>query len=268
MSLLPLVLSLLVACWGDNAYIVEGTVVEVRGAREVVVDHGPIKGLMGPMVMPFTVADGVDTGALRPGDRIIARLMLEENGSSLDRIRVTGYEPPPAVAPQAPLPLRVGEVLSTFRLQREDGSELILGEGQAGPVLFTFLYTRCPMPEFCPLTVNRLQAVQKALEGLAPAARLVAITLDPAHDTPEVLAAFAQQVGADPARWTFAVAGPDDLRRLAALAALQVNPGADGAIEHGTRWLVLDEKAQLVARYDDQNLPIADVVKALGAASP
>jgi protein SCO1/2 len=254
----------LASCWGDNAYIVEGTVVEVNAPHEVVVAHEEIKGLMGAMTMPFQVHDPGLIAALEPGDRITARLMLEQDGSYLSRIRVTGKGPVPAPMDMGVAPLRPGQVLPATPLVAEDGSALVVGEGQGIGTAVAFLYTRCPLPEFCPALVARFQALQ---EQVGTDARLVAVTIDPEHDTREVLAAFASNVGARPETWRFARAEGGAQGDLAARAALSVSRDT-GEIVHSSRLLVLDREGRLVERYDDNRWSLDRVAEQLRTGAP
>lgn len=258
------VLALLAACWGDNAYIVEGTVVEVDGDRQVVVAHEEIKGLMGPMTMPFEVRDPTLLDGVVPGDRIYARLMVEQDGSWLERIRVTGKGPIPETPDLGVAPLRPGEVLPRTELVAEDGSPIAVGEGQGKGTAVAFLYTRCPLPEFCPALVARFQALQ---EKIGTDARLVAVTLDPEHDTLEVLAGFGKTANAKPETWRFARAEGEALKDLAARAALSYVP-ENGEIVHGSRMLVLDADGRLVERYDDNRWPLDRVAEQLRTGGP
>jgi protein SCO1/2 len=253
----------LVACWGDNAYIVTGTVVEVNGTGEVVVAHEAIDGLMGAMTMPFDVRDPALLEDVVPGDRIVARLMIEQEGSYLAKIRVTGKGLLPDVAPSGG-PLRPGQVLVGVEVALSDGATVTVGAGQDRPTAVTFVYTRCPMPEFCPAIVGRFQALQARV---GPEVRLLAITLDPAYDTPEVLAAFASTSGADPRVWVFGRLEPAALEALAASASLPVDR-ASAEIVHGLRLLVLDRDGRLVERYDDARWPLDRVVEQLTTGAP
>ena len=72
-------LVLLAGCWGSNAYIVEGTVVEVRPPSEVVLDHHEVPGLMPEMTMPFTVKDPSLLDGLEPGINDLARKAVKLN---------------------------------------------------------------------------------------------------------------------------------------------------------------------------------------------
>lgn len=254
----------LAGCWGDNAYIVEGTVVSVNGTHEVVIDHEEVKGLMGPMTMPFAVRDASLLDGLVPGDKVTARLMIEQDGSYLTRVRVTGKGPVPEAAVASVAPLRAGAVLPRIELEAEDGATLVIGEGQGIGTAVAFLYTRCPLPEFCPALVARFQALQ---DVVGTDARLVAVTLDPEHDTREVLAAFAAGARARSETWRFGRLDQEALEALAGRAALGVVRG-EGEIVHGTRLLVLDRDGRLVERYDDNRWPLDRVAEQLRTGKP
>jgi protein SCO1/2 len=252
-------------CWGENAYIVEGTVLDVRAPNEVVVDHERIEGLMGPMVMSFDVADPQMTKELKRGDRIIARLMMLEEGPELDKIRVTGHSALPAPKPPAgPVPVRVGEVLPRVEVSMHSGETWVLGEGQGKPTVLTYLYTTCPFPEFCPASILRLQSLQQAV---GPDVRLVALTIDPAGDTLETLATFAETVGAKADRWQFARITGEPFRDLAMHGGLSMMEDG-GEVLHSLRWLVMDAEGRLIERYDDNNWPEARVVQQLRTGEP
>lgn len=259
----PLVTVLLSGCWGSNAYILEGTVLEVRDG-EVVVDHDEVYGLMGPMVMPFRVTRPDLAADLKPGDRIVARLMVEARGGYLDKVRVTGHTPLPPPQADGAAPVRPGQTFPRVEVPVTGSETWVIGEGQPSPTVLTFVYTRCPMPEFCPMVVSRLQALQDAV---GDGARLLAVTLDPAHDTLEVLSAYGEQAGARTPVWRFGRLESDSLQALALRAALPVSPSGDDIV-HGLRWLVLDSRGRLVERYDDNAWPLERVVRQLRTGGP
>lgn len=229
------------------------------------IDHQDIPGLMAAMVMPFDVADAEMLAGVVPGDRVIARYELGEDGGRITRLRVAGHGPAPTLA-TGPVPLRAGERMPSTPLALHDGTTLVLGPEQTERVALTFVYTRCPVPEFCPAIVARLQALQQAL-GDAEGARIVAVTLDPAYDTREVLAAWAGTVGAGP-RWTFARLEEPGLSDLAMRAGLPVLKQENAEIAHGVRLLVLDRGGALIERYDDTRFPLDRVVRQLTTGGP
>lgn len=263
----PLV-ALLLACWGERAYIVEGTVVEVTRPTEIVLDHEEIAGLMGPMIMPFEVVDASLTEGLQPGHRVVARFeLLEGTGGVLTKLRITGKGAAPAKVERGPEPVRSGGTLPALTVPSTAG-DLVLGPEQAERLAVTFLYTRCPIPEFCPAVVLRMQALQ---EQIGPGQRILAITLDPAHDSLEVLREFGEASGADPARWAFGRLPPDQLADLALRAGLPIvqdGGGNLGEIVHGLRLLVVDRGGRLIERYDDNAWPLDRVVSQLSTGGP
>jgi protein SCO1/2 len=83
--------------------------------------------------------------------------------------------------------------------------------------LVTFVYTRCPLPEFCPLVTQRLRDVQDEIAreaALTARVRVLSVTLDPEFDTPDVLAAYGRAHGADPARWRYATGSASEIATL------------------------------------------------------
>jgi protein SCO1/2 len=255
---------LTIACGANPVYIVEGTVVEVRPPDSVVLDHEEIPGFMAAMVMPFDVADPASLAELSPGDRVVARFEVSSRGSRLTQIRVTAEGSAPEVA-EGPTPLRVGDVMPALTLPTHDGSTIALGPEQPDRVALTFIYTRCPEPAFCPAMFARLQALDAALSDAA-GVRLVAVTLDPDHDTPDVLAAHAAKLGLTQ---RFALVRAPDLEALAMRAGLPV-VRTEGSIEiaHGLRLLVLDRGGKLLERYDDARFPLDRVVTQLRTGAP
>ncbi len=253
----------LAACWGQNAYIVEGTVVEVSSPTEIVLDHGNVPGLMGPMVMPF-VLDAAITPPLRPGDRVVGRMAIEDGRAHLVKVRVTGFTAPAEPDPSDVVPVRPGQLFPRTEIPAADGSTWVVGSGQPGPTVLTFLYTTCPLPAFCPLTVAHLQALQPKLPA---GARQIAVTVDPERDTLELLAAYGTNVGVQPDRWGLGRLEPAALADLARRSGLSVVRENDGIV-HALRWLVLDAEGRLIERYDDNAFPMDRVLQQLTTGGP
>lgn len=232
---------------GSNTFIVEGVVVEIKDA-EVVIDHEDIEGLMPAMVMGFRVEEGAMPSNLRPGHRVIARYLQDGPKSRLNKIRITGEAPVPKLVTA---PVRPGEVWPGLDVPVATGGTVRLGEGQTERILLTFIYTRCPLPEACPAIVARYQAVQERIAD-AEGVQLLAITLDPEHDTLPVLKTYAEDVGAGP-KWALGRVEPDVLAELAKRAGMNVMQKPDDAdqILHSLRILVIDRGGALIERYDD-----------------
>jgi protein SCO1/2 len=254
----------LLACWGEHAYIVEGTVVEVHAPVEVVLDHKEVQGLMGPMIMPFEVAQPSLLEGLEPGHQVVARFELGNMGGKLTKLRITGKVAPPKARTDGPNPVWPGRTMPTLDLPIAPQGSVTIGEGAGRRMLVSFLYTRCPLPEYCPAVVARLLALQ---EAMAAQAHLVTVTLDPEHDDLTTLLEFSEKVGADPTRWSFARLEQAPLGDLLSRAALPVTREGE-LVQHGLRLLVIDEDGTLIERYDDNRWPMDRVLAQLATGLP
>ncbi len=156
----------------------------------IVVAHDAVDGLMPAMSMAFGTA--TDSPAVRDGDRIRATLVLSGTTSWLEDVRIT--VPGGAVGMRGPAAGRAmpGAVVPDLPLVDQVGTGVSLRDFAGRVVVVTFIYTRCPLPTFCPLMVAHLEHVRRRAndDGLGDRLALVGVTLDPVHDTPAVLHAY------------------------------------------------------------------------------
>ncbi len=257
-----LILTLACTLPAGETYPLTGTVLEVH-EHSVLVDHEAVEGLMGPMAMAFD-AEPALLRELEPGDEIRALLLVSKGSYRLAGLEVTGHHPLRRSDLPPPAPLRAGEVLPALSMPTTSGT-WTLGADQGTPTALTFLFTTCPDPEACPLLATKLAALQARVAGRA---RILAVTLDPDHDSLEVLAAWGGHYGADPDTWAFGRLELDPLTGL--LARAGVNRLRDeGPIAHNLALLVLDAKGRLVLDARDNNWDPDTVAAALtGVADP
>lgn len=204
-------LALSIAC----APRVEGRRYEIRGQvlavspprREIVVRHEDIPGFMPAMTMPFAVKDEGLLEGRTPGDLVLGTLVVTDTSAWLERLTKTGFEPvvspPPVVAPGA---LALDDLVPEATFVDTLGKTRRFAEWRGHAVALTFVFTRCPLPDFCPAldrSFARLQERVKADPVLREKARLLTVSFDPEHDTPKVLEMHASRLGADPALWVF-----------------------------------------------------------------
>ncbi|MEO7271156.1 MAG: SCO family protein [Vicinamibacterales bacterium] len=270
-SLLALTLT---ACARPPAYDLRGQIVVVDPARqELTIKHGDIKGFMPGMTMAFKVREAAMMSGKSVGDLVSATLVIEENQGYLTRVEVTGHEPltePPPALPGAAM-LEPGASLREVRLVDQDGTARQLSGWQGQALALTFIYTRCPMPDFCPLLDRHFAAVQQEVASspdLDGRVHLVSVTMDPGYDTPPVLLEHARRVGARPDRWTFATGEPADLTRLGAQLGLSILPpeASSSAIIHNLRTAVIDPSGRLTTILSGNDWRPADLVKELRRA--
>jgi protein SCO1/2 len=251
-----------------------GVVKEVRAAKsEVVVRHEEIPGYMMAMTMPFTVREPQLLGPLQPGDRISFRLRVTEREDWIDQIKVLSSGPPPAPEPPpaGPTldPFQPGDPLPDLTFIDERGRPLRLAEFRGQALAFTFIYTRCPLPKFCPLLSQKFRAVQTILAADATAPRnwrLLSLTIDPTHDTPEALRQYATAQQVDPEHWCFATGELRDLTVLALRCGVSFWE-ADGTIVHNVRTVLVDPSGRVVRVIAENEWTPEEVARELRAAA-
>ncbi len=259
-------------------YELKGQILEVRTDRdEVVIRHEDIKGFMPGMTMPFKVRPASLLEGRKSGELVTATLVIEEVDAYLTTLTSTGEAPLPesTATPEAPKVLQPGQVIPDAALVDQDGAPALLSSFKGHPTALTFIYTRCPIPDFCPLMDRNFQAIQAAIKR-TPAlanARLLTITLDPAYDTPPVLKAYAKMRGADPAIWSFLTGEPTELATFGEQFGLYIEHDATSSINviHNLRTAVIDPAGRVVAIHNGNAWTtaelLADLTKAAAASA-
>jgi protein SCO1/2 len=210
---------------------------------EVVVDHEAIPGFMGAMTMPYKLKDPSILSELHPGDVITADILVSQNPDAdilLDHIVVIAQGKPdykPTVLYHVPAP---GDQVPEFKLINQDGHAIRLSQFRGKAVLITFIYTRCPLPEFCPLVTRNFAAINQQLAAnpaLYANTHLLSVSFDPEHDTPQRLRAFgAQYIGSDAksafTHWDFAVGAQAESFEMAKYFDVGITKGDNDTINH------------------------------------
>jgi protein SCO1 len=250
-----------------------GQILAVNPERnEVTIKHQDIKGFMPGMTMPFTVQDPSLLRDRQPGDLVTATLVVEEVKAYLSTLTKTGHEDVPDAPPASVAKgLKPGDLVEDSAFLNQDGALAALRDLRGHRVALTFVYTRCPLPEFCPLMDRHFVAVQKAV-AKAPAmadVRLVTVTMDPAYDTPAVLKAHAQRLGADPQVWSFLTPEPAGAPAFFEQFGLLVEREGDGPgdIIHNLRTLVLDPDGRLASIHTGNDWTPAQLIADLRATA-
>jgi protein SCO1/2 len=249
-------LAVISGCARERTYELRGQVLAVNPeAREITIKHEDIRGFMPSMTMPFKVRDARLLQGLEPGELIAATLVVEESDAYLSAIRPTGHAPV-ALAERPPgatvIGLRPGEEVPDAALVDQHGRVRRLSEWRGAAIAVTFIYTRCPLPDYCPTMDRRFREVQRGIAAdaaLAGGAHLLSVTFDPAHDTPAVLAAPAARAGTDPRHWTLLTGDVENIDRFASnFGVTVVRPGRpDVEIVHNLRTAVIGRDGRLIA---------------------
>lgn len=254
-------------------YELTGRVVAVdRQRRQVTVAHDKIEGFMEPMTMPFALrrADWA-FDALAAGDRINAILIVDGERSWLEQPVITRQENAGGDANAAPVAAagpEPGADVPDFPLTNQDDRRISLSQYRGRTLLLTFIYTRCPLPDYCILMSENFAEIERALRErpeLGERVRLLSITLDPAYDTPRVLRSYGaahtrNYDREDFARWQFATGSPQQIREVATFFGLTYQAEANEII-HSLRTALISPEGKVVKIYHGNEWRAADALR-------
>jgi protein SCO1/2 len=219
-------------------------------------------------ITTFRVVPASAARALRPGDAIEGLADADEAPPTLSDVQSLGTQTitGEAVATDAPQVLRevhhvsVGEYAPTPPFVDQTGRAFTLKDLGGGPIVMAFIYTRCRDARECPLTSAKFKQLQDRFAGTAT--HLVLVTLDPAYDTPPVLARYARTFGADPARWRFATGNPDTVLDFAAQFDVTAFPDERVGLIHPERTVILDGYGSIRELIDESSWSPDEIVDA------
>ena len=259
-------------CSHARKFKLRGQIVAVdRGRQELTIKHEDIRGLMPGMTMPFKVSEARLLEGWEAGDLVQATLIVEDSKAYLTSVERMGHaeltEPPP---PRVDM-LQPGQPVPDVRLTDETGAARLLSDRRGRILAVTFTYTRCPMPDYCPRMDHHFKQVQGEIladAGMRDRIALLSVSFDPAFDTPQVLAAHARQVGADPRLWHFVTGERDAIGAFASAFGISIirdGPSAAG-ITHNLRTAVIASDGTLLTIFNGSDWTPEDLMRALRQA--
>jgi len=259
----------LAACRGvpEQRYELKGKVVSVDKARgQVTLAHDPIPGYMEAMTMPFTLKDKWPFDVLSPGSKVQAELVVAANRSWLENLVVTQEVAATGGAGTASEP-STGDEVPDFTLVNQDGKRIHLRQYRGRTLLLTFIYTRCPLPDFCPLMSRNFAEVDRALQQdptRYEQTHLLSISVDPEYDRPPVLRKYGmaytgkQSQGAFK-HWEFASGTAEEVKAVAQFFGLQYWPEA-GQIVHSLSTAVIAPDGKVYRFYRGNEWKPAEIL--------
>ena len=244
-----------------KTYPLRGKIVSTNPTTgEVTIDHQAIPGFMGAMTMPYKLRDNRILSELHPGDQVTADVLVSQTPDAavfVDHFVVTGQAKPdyrPAVQFHVPQP---GDKVPDFRLINEDGRPIHLGQFRGKALLLTFIYTRCPLPDFCPRVTRNFAVLEKSLAAdpaLYGKTHLLCASFDPDGDTPERLKSYGETyMGPEApkafAHWDFAVSSRTELHPMAQWFDVGLTNEPDGTITHTLSTTLIGPDGNVVRFY-------------------
>ena len=246
-------------------YPVSGMVLSLdRAEKRVVVSHERIPDLMEGMTMPFTVRDVKDLSGLVPGAIVEFTLVVTKETSYAKSLRVRRYESleqDPLNARRlgllnrinrgdTPSAVNVGQPVPDFTLVNQANQKVSLSQFRGKVVALTFIYTSCPLPQFCLRSANNFGVLQRRFpQELGQDLILLTVSFDPLRDRPEVLAQYASQWKADPRTWAFLTGEASDVKHVCQMFGLDFFPN-EGSFDHLLRTALIDRQGNLLANLE------------------
>ncbi|HEU5022766.1 MAG TPA: SCO family protein [Bryobacteraceae bacterium] len=232
--------------------------------QSVTISHQAIAGYMDAMVMPFHVKNAAELKGVAPGAKVEFTLVVDQGSTWIEQLRSVDYwsaERDPEQAHRLSLiesilnksaehKLRRGDAVPDFTLTDQDNRPVRLSQFRGKVIAMNFVYTRCPLPDYCFRLSNNLAQVQKRFRAeLGRNLILLTITFDPVRDTPQVLAKYAHIWNADLRVWHFLTGPLPEVRRVCGLFGVAAWQD-EGILTHSLHTVVIDRKGKLAANIE------------------
>lgn len=211
----------------------------------VIVEHEDIPGFMPSMTMPFTAKTPEEIILLKVGEGVSFDFVVTADDAWIEKVQSISSEdvhlPKKSTVRQEAgdgnkaARVREGDHLPDFQLVDQKTRKISRETFAGKPLLLTFIFTRCPVPNFCPKisgNFEKLAADFAQDPALADQVRLLSISFDPEFDSPEVLDAYGKTFSADPEQWRLATGTPEEIEKLTQAFAVYTK-SAEGTIDHG-----------------------------------
>jgi protein SCO1/2 len=267
----------------QKTYHLRGKIVATDPASgSLTVQHGAIAGYMEAMTMSYKLAQPETISELHPGDMITARVVVAYDSSGplppkLDNVVVVGQarlDTKPTVQYHVP---QAGDAVPDFALLNQSGKTIHLAQFRGKVVLLTFIYTRCPLADFCPRMSSNFAEIDKALAADPKAyakTHLLSVSFDPKYDTPQVLRSYGgahtgKFTEEDFKHWDFAAPSLAELPKVEQYFDVGVTGDSSdpSTIQHSLSTIVIGKDGKVIAWYPTNDWKPADVLKQVEAAA-
>jgi protein SCO1/2 len=255
---------------GEQRYELNGKVVSVdRDKSQVTISHEDVKGYMPAMTMAFNVPSETDLQILAPDDQVTATLVVDGSKSWLEDLVIARQSANPAAMP-AVIVAKEGDEVPNFSLRNQDDREIRVHQYRGKALLLTFIYTRCPVPDYCTLMSNNFAQIERDLgqdAELYAKTHLLSVSIDPEYDTAKVLRSYGsahtgRYENETFAHWEFAAGTKEQVKEIAGFFGLTYFPDKDQII-HGLRTVIVSPEGKVAKIYIGNEWKPEEVVDAL-----
>lgn len=266
-------------------YEVSGLLLAADSSKHTItVSCKEIPDYMQAMVMSFPVRDAKLPDGLQPGATIGFTLVVDEASSYVEGVRILPFESleldptqarrlkllenaTSAHPPSADV-LRAGQRVPDFHLMDQNQQSLSLSELSGKVVALTFVYTRCPLPDYCVRLSNNFGVLQRRFaDRMGRDLVLLTVVIDPVHDQPQVLKDYARTWKADPHSWHFLTGPVADIQQLCRRFDMAYYPD-EALFVHSFHTVVIGRSGRLVANLEGNTFTakqLGDLIEAVQA---
>lgn len=251
----------------QQRYAAKGLVLEIdKQHRSMTVSCEEIPGYMDAMIMPIEVQDVKELQGLERGSTIEFTLTVDKESSHAEGIRIRNFESldldplsarrlrlldgamDPALSPENVL--GIGQPAPDFSFTDQNREHVTLSQFAGKVVAITFVYTRCPLPNYCFRLSNNFGRLQKRFaQEMGRELMLLSVTLDPVHDQPETLAEYGRIWKVDANGWRLLTGPPPEVRKFCERFGVAFFPD-EGQLIHSLHTLIIDPQGKLAANLE------------------
>lgn len=262
-------------------YPIRGVVQRVDAQDgQVVLQHDAIPGLMEAMTMSYPVTDRSALSELHPGDKIMATMLADPSPQGPVNLRLSEIviiaqakpDYPQAVQYHVPTP---GDDVPNFTLLNQSGKKIDLKQYRGKVLLMTFIYTRCPLADYCPRMSRNFAQIDQQLAAdpkLYKNTHLLSVSFDPTYDTPKVLKSYGGAYTGKYSKetfghWEFAAPSEKELPKMEQFFDFGVTPGEKGTLQHSLATVVIGKDGKVIAFYPTNDWSVATVLEQVKKAA-
>ncbi|MGI8917474.1 MAG: SCO family protein [Pyrinomonadaceae bacterium] len=261
----------------QKRYDLTGKVLSVeQDKHQITVAHEEIKDYMPSMTMPFRLRESWPFKVLTTGDRITATLVVDGTESWLEDIVITQESADTnAPGPGGVVEAKGGTEVPDYGLTNQSDQPIHLAQYRGKTLLLTFIYTRCPIPDYCTLMSQNFAQIESELAKqpeLFQKTHLLSISIDPEYDTPAVLRSYgaahtAKFTDEKFSHWELATGTKDQIKGIAQFFGLRYYADRD-QIVHGLRTVIINPEGKVAKIYRDNSWKPDEVVAELRKMQP
>ena len=253
---------------------VRGVVKEIEPAdSRIVITHEEIPNYMPAMTMPFHVKDTNELAEITSGDQVTFTMIVTEDDGWIENLEKIGVADPTTQQPERRNyrlvrevePLEVGDPMPNYTFTNSLGQKVELADYKGQAYAFTFIFTRCPFPTFCPRMNSNFEQAYEQLTSMPNAPtnwHLFSISFDTEFDTPEQLKAYSAKYNPDPKKWDFLTGALIDIDAITE----QVGLGfayREGTFDHNLRTVIVDASGKIQQIIIGNEWPVEELVNGL-----